>query len=64
MADEPTKRAVYDGPPIEELETRQDEILRRLDELNDRILGVLKENGVLPPNLPAKLPAIGAKKAA
>ena len=46
---------------IDEIEVRQDEILRQLDALNDRILRVLSENGVTVPTVPA---AIRVEKAA
>lgn len=46
---------------LDAIDRRQDEILAQLDALNERILGVLKENGVAPPKLP---PQFQPKKAA
>lgn len=40
---------------LDDIERRQDEILRELDGLNDRILAVLRENGVKVPTPPANL---------
>lgn len=37
---------------LDEIDRRQDEMLTQLDELNERILRVLAENGVAPPKLP------------
>ena len=51
---------------LDAIDRRQDEILGQLDELNDRILRVLTENGVTPPKLPPPFSAneIRAEKAA
>jgi hypothetical protein len=46
---------------LDEIERRQDEILRQLDALNERILAVLAENGVKVPVVP---PAMRPSKAA
>lgn len=67
MADgsKPAELKVLDLPgqaaALEDLDRRQDEILAKLDALNDRILAALKENGVAPPKLP---PQFQPKKSA